>query len=508
MNKGIAMVETVLVLGAGIAGLNAALALHRPGREVIVIDRDAPPPETSADEAFESWDRRGVGHMRHSHAFLARLHNIIRDNYPDLLKELLAAGCREIKFSEHLPVDKQLSYVAVPGDADLTILTSRRTTLELVMRRYVMRLPGVTFMPSTLVRSMIFEQQGATKKVFGVNIEDANGARELRADIIVDAAGKNSQATEWLREAGAPIEETSAPAGIVYFTRHYRLRDGMDEPARTKNPAAGDLGYIKFGIFPADNRCFSVTLAVPEIEMEMRRAVVRPEVFDGVCAAIPGVANWTAPERSEPKSKVFGMGELWARWRSMVKDGTPVALNFFPMGDTVIRTNPLYGRGCSFAAVQAQVLAQVLDETTDPVARAISFHAKVEKELRPYYNDMLKQDASSIRRAATALNPDHKPTFKSKLIKSFAEDAVMPAARADMRVMRDIMRGFHMIDEPGKWMKKPRNIKTVLRYWLKSKKSKEAADLYPPKMGPQRTEMMALLGLSAEADVARLKTAA
>ncbi len=291
--------------------------------------------------------------------------------------------------------------------------------------------------------------------MLGVNIENEDGAREIRADIVVDAGGKNSQATEWLREAGAPIEETSAPSGIVYFTRHYQLREGMEEPARTKSPGAGDLGYIKFGIFPADNRCFSVTMAVPEIEMEMRRAIVRPEIFDSVCAAIPGMAQWVAPETSQPRSKVFGMGELWARWRSMVKDGAPVALNFFPMGDTVIRTNPLYGRGCSFAAVQAQVLAAVLDETKDPVARALSFHAKVDKELRPYYNDMLKQDASAIRRAANALDPDYKPSLKTRLIRSFAEDAIMPRARADTRVLRDVMRGFHMIDEPGKWIKNP-----------------------------------------------------
>ncbi|MDO8288934.1 MAG: FAD-binding protein [Parvibaculum sp.] len=502
------MVEKVLILGAGIAGLNAALALHRPGREVIVIDRDAPPPETSADEAFDSWDRRGVGHVRHSHAFLARLHNIIRDNYPELLKDLLDAGCREIKFYENMPVEKQAAYVPVPGDADLTILTSRRTTLELVMRRYVARQPGVTFMPSTLVRSLILEQQGAAKKVLGVNIENADGARELRADIIVDAAGKNSQAIEWLREAGATISETSAPAGIVYFTRHYRLHDGVEEPKRTKAPGAGDLGYIKFGIFPADNGCFSVTLAVPEVEMEIRRAVVRPEIFDGICAQIPGMAPWVAPETSAPKSKVFGMGELWARWRSMVNDGAPVALNFFPMGDAVIRTNPLYGRGCSFAAVQAHVLADALDETSDPVARALSFHAKVEKELRPYYNDMLKQDASAIRRAANALDPDYKPTLKAKLIKSFADDAIMPAARADIKVLRDFMRGFHMIDEPGKWIKDWHNVTTVLRFWLKSKKAKEAADLYPPKLGPDREDMLNALGISASADMERLKAAA
>jgi hypothetical protein len=339
-----------------------------------------------------------------------------------------------------------------------------------------------------------------------VTIEDAEGARDLRGDIVIDAGGKNSQCIDWLREQGAPIDEESAPSGIVYFTRHYRLRDGVAEPARTKTPGAGDLGYIKYGLFPADNRCFSITLAVPEVEMEIRRAILHPETFDAICAQLPGIAAWTSAETSEGRSKVFGMGELWARWRHMVKDGAPLALNFFPLGDTVIRTNPLYGRGCSFAAVQAYILRDVLDTKSTPEARALTFHARVEKDLRPYYNDMLKQDAIAIRRAANTLDPDYRPDLKAKIVKSFVEDAMMTAIRGEITLLRAFMRGFHMIDEPGKWLKNPRNIALVLRYWLKSKKSK--ADLYPPRLGPRRDDMMKVLGLSAQADVERLKTAA
>lgn len=500
------MAEKVLILGAGIAGLMTALALGQDAREITLVDRDAPPPDTSADEAFDHWERRGVGHVRHSHAFLARLHNIIRNNYPELLDDLIAAGCREILFDQHLPLDQQSKYVAEPGDRDLTILTSRRTTLELVIRRYVARQPGVTFITNTLVRNLICEQQGAAQKVLGVMVEDETGTHEMRADIIVDAGGKNSQAIEWLREKGATISETSAPSGIIYFTRHYRLRDGIEEPARSKIPGAGDLVYIKYGLFPADNRCFSITLAVPEIEMEIRRAVVHPETFDAICAELPGIAQWTSPETSEPKSKVFGMGELLARWRCMVNDGAPVALNFFPIGDTVIRTNPLYGRGCSFAAVEAHVLREVLNDHADPVARALAFESGVEKELRPYYNDMLKQDAASTRRAMNALNPDYKPSLKGRLLRSFAEDAIVPAMRDDVRLLRGVMRGFHMIDEPSLWLKNVRNMTIVLWYWLRSKKSKAA--LYPPKLGPDRDDMMKKLGLSASADVERLKQAA
>ncbi len=499
------MAEKVLILGAGIAGLMTALALRCEAREITVIDRDAPPPETSADEAFDHWERRGVGHVRHSHAFLARLHNIIRDNYPDLLSDLLSAGCREILFDQHLPLNQQATYIAEPGDHDLTILTSRRTTLELVIRRYVARQPGVAFITNTLVRDLICEQQGAAQKILGVMVEDDTGTHEMRADIIVDASGKNSQAIEWLRAKGATISETSDPSGIIYFTRHYHLHDGIEEPARTKTPGAGDLVYLKYGLFPADNRCFSITLAVPEIEMEIRRAVVHPEIFDAICAQLPGIAQWTAPQTAEPKSKVFGMGELWARWRSMVNDGAPVALNFFPVGDTVIRTNPLYGRGCSFAAVEAHVLRDVLNDHADPAARALAFERNVEKELRPYYNDMLKQDAASTRRAVNALDPAYKPSLRGRLLKSFAEDAIIPAMRGEVRLLRGIMRGFHMIDEPSLWLKNVRNITIVLRYWLRSKKSK--ADLHPPTLGPKRNDMLTKLGLSASADVERLKQA-
>jgi len=501
------MSEQVLVIGAGIAGLSTALALSGSGREVTLLDRDPPPPETSADEAFESWERKGVGHLRHSHAFLARLYKLIRDNYPDLLTQLLEAGCVEISFVENVPLKLRDSYVPVPGDEDLTILTSRRTTLELVMRRYVAGLPHIRFLTETRVRGFITEKVGGDIVVKGVLAEDdATGTREIRADIVVDAAGKNSQGLDWLRKEGAVIEESRAPAGIVYFTRHYKLRDGVEEPKRGETPGAGDLGYIKYGLFPADNRCFSITLAVPETEMELRRIIVKPEVFDAICAQLPGIARWTSPETSDAKSRVFGMGELFASWRTMVRDGRPIGLNFFPMGDGYIRTNPLYGRGCSFAAVEAHILRDVLDETRDPVARGVAYHTRCAAELRPYYDTMVQQDMAAIRTAHNALNPDYRPGFKSKLARSFIEDGIMVSVRSDVRLLRAFMRGFHMIEHPSLWMKKPRNFAKVLFVWARGKKRNAA--FYPPKLGPGRRDMLNSLGLSPTADFERLKQAA
>ena len=94
-------------------------------------------------------------------------------------------------------------------------------------------------------------------------------------------------------------------------------------------------------VFAADNRHFSLTLAVPEIETELRTAVRKPETFDRICNAIPGAARWIAPDRAEPVTKVFGMGNLHNVWRHFVKAGEPVVLNYFAVGDSAIRTNPL-----------------------------------------------------------------------------------------------------------------------------------------------------------------------
>lgn len=496
------MSERVLVIGAGMAGLCAALALAPTGRQVTLLERDPPPPEGDADHAFAEWARRGVGHLRHSHAFLARLRLIVRDEHPQLLADLVAAGCRELGFDGMLTDIHRQTYRPEPVDADFIILTSRRTTLELVMRRYVARLPGVTIRSETFVTELITEP-GPPLRVTGVRLE---GGEELTADLVVDAAGRTSGATEQLTELGAPIAEVSETAGILYFTRHYRLRPGLEEPPRGKAPATGDLGFLKFGVFPADNGCFSITICVPEIEMEMRKAIVAPETFDALCREMPGLIPWVDPERAEGVSRVFGMGDLHSRWRDLVKDGQPVVLGFFPLGDSLIRTNPLYGRGCSFAAAGAYLLRDALRANPDPAQRMLAFDAAVKRDLRPFYDNMLEQDRAAIRRSRQALTPGYTPSLRSRVLKSFLEDGVGVAVRSDPDLLRAAMRGFHMLEHPSAWLRRPANLAKVMGYWAKGKKANAKA--YPPKPGPDREPLMRTLGLSPDADIERLKAEA
>src|ERR1700679_1785959 len=207
------MVERVLVIGAGIAGLSTALALSPTGRQITILERDAPPPEGDPDEAFRTWNRRGVGQQRQSHAFLARLRNLIKDHHPALLQQLLDAGCRQITFADMLPDALRADYQAEPGDEQMVILTSRRTTLELVMRRYVETLAGVTIVPEAVVHGLTLETTADGQlRVLGAH--EGDKGRAWTADLTIDAAGRTSQAAEQLMEAGAALKEQSEDCGI------------------------------------------------------------------------------------------------------------------------------------------------------------------------------------------------------------------------------------------------------------------------------------------------------
>jgi 2-polyprenyl-6-methoxyphenol hydroxylase-like FAD-dependent oxidoreductase len=492
--------ETVLVIGAGIGGLCAALSLSPSGRSITLLERDGMPPAGDAEEAFEGWRRVGASHVRQSHAFLARLRNIIKTKHPKLLEDLKAAGVRELTFDMMMTEEQQAGYRPEPEDSDLTIITSRRTTLELVMRRYVEALPNVTIRAGFKVGRLLTEPtpEGAVR-VTGVAGSASEEPLTLTADVIVDASGKNGTIIRQLTEQGANIVEEEETAGILYFTRHYRLRPGQEEPSRADHPpASGDLGFIKFGVFPGDNGCFSITLAVPEVENVLRKRVMDEDIFHDITLQLPGLQPWTNSVRSEARGKVYGMGDLHSRWRDMLPDGKPVAEGYFALGDTLVRTNPLYGRGCSFAAVSAEALARALDGSRDPAVRQVSYLSAIRRELRPFYDNQLKQDRSAIKRARGALTPGYIRTRRARMLESFFEDGVRIAVRRDVALLREAMRGFHMLEHPDKWLARPRNLAKVIYCWSRGKRRNASA--YPPVSGPGRDVMFRTLGLDADAD--------
>lgn len=88
------------MIGGSIAGLAAGLALRVAGHRVHIIESDPISDYDTPLEAFELWDRRGSPQSRHAHAFLARLHQLIKKHTPVLLERLLAVGAEELSFKD------------------------------------------------------------------------------------------------------------------------------------------------------------------------------------------------------------------------------------------------------------------------------------------------------------------------------------------------------------------------------------------------------------------------
>src|SRR4029453_14562375 len=122
--------KRIVVVGAGVSGLGAALALSRDGPEGTLVEGAATPLPPDPMSAFE-WDRRGAPQVRHSHAFLARLYGLLRGSYPDVLADLLDAGATEIRMTENLPPTMS-DRSPRPNDDELVMLACRRTTFEWV----------------------------------------------------------------------------------------------------------------------------------------------------------------------------------------------------------------------------------------------------------------------------------------------------------------------------------------------------------------------------------------
>ena len=117
----------IAVVGAGLAGLGAALVLARRGHQVVLVESDAAPVPPSADEMWAAWHRPGVAQARHFHAFPGRVRKVLREHAPDVLADVLAQGAGEL-------IDRAPDGSVEPGDEDFVLLLCRRPVFEGVLR--------------------------------------------------------------------------------------------------------------------------------------------------------------------------------------------------------------------------------------------------------------------------------------------------------------------------------------------------------------------------------------
>jgi 2-polyprenyl-6-methoxyphenol hydroxylase-like FAD-dependent oxidoreductase len=489
--------SNVIILGGSVAGLGAALALSNDGHRVTVLERDATPMPASHLEAFERWDRRGSPQVRHSHVFLARLYCLIRDHAPELLAKLIECGAEELRFTD-IARRTMPGATFERGDDDMVLLAVRRITFEYLLRKHVIESGRVDFRDGDDATGLIAARDPARglMRVHGVQVARADGRREaLDADLVVDATGRRSKLDDWLEAIGAERpREDSEPCGIFYSSRFYRVRPGAVPPPLEAGMGQ-DLGYMKVGLFPGEAGIFSLTLAASPDDDAMR-SILRTRGFEAAVSALPLTRGWVDPKVSEPITDVHGMANLRNTRRFFVKDGEPLALGVVAVGDALIHTNPIVGRGCSFAWVSAFLLAEALRKhPEDPRALALEYDAAIEREIVPWYKGQLDMDRDAIlveelhRRGENPFQTERADGSQDPkaFVRSLLREGLGHAMREDMRVLRAFMRVFNLLDPPQDVLGRPEIMQSVLAAY------NDRHNRPPLATGPSRREMLDLL---------------
>ncbi|MGY1608095.1 FAD-dependent oxidoreductase [Geodermatophilus sp. SYSU D00700] len=424
----------VVIAGAGIAGLTAALAFARQGHRVGLVDRDTTPPPGDV-AGVEAWERRGVAQFHQPHAFLARLYGELAAALPDVLAALMARGA--------CPVD-------LPDS--LTALWCRRSTLEWVLRAAVEAEPGVQRVDAA-VREVAVDRGRAC----GVRLADGS---LLPGELVVDATGRRGRLSRpWLREV------VDAPADEVYVSRRYRLRPGAGFGTVNRNVisvAEGD-GYALL-VFPHDAGTFSVCFTRLPDDPEL--APLRGQaVFDAATQVVPLAAEWTEPARAEAVSPVMVMSGLRSIFRTL-DDTAPLGL--VPLADVVCTTNPHFGRGLSLAVTHAlRLVSAVAAAPDDAGAWRSEVDSWVDGELRAWFDDARMTDvarAQAWRNVRDGRPPMTGPPAGQQPVPHLL---VLAAAGADPVVGRAVLRHMHMVDPPAALTAvRPRVAEMLAQGWL------------------------------------------
>src|SRR6185503_17981658 len=345
-----------VVLGGSLAGLLAARVLADHFEHVTLIERDL---YTDNCET-----RRGIPQANHVHGLLVRGRQIIEELFPGVQDEMIAAGAPLVDMANEIAWFTRAGW-GVRFPSELKVLAFTRPLLDLHVRRSVANNPRIEILDNTDVVSPILDVQ--TERLAGVLIcprasdSDRRVARELRADLIVDATGRASRAPRWLSDLGyEPPEEIIIDANLGYASRIYRIPDNFDgdwQCAYVQSaPPERKRGAILFKV--EDNR-WLVTLIggggnhPPSDELG----------FLDFVRSLPVSIVYDAIRQAEPLTPIKTHRSTQNRLRQY--EYTQLPENFVLLGDAVCAFNPVYGQGMTTAALGALTLRKTLLESGD-----------------------------------------------------------------------------------------------------------------------------------------------
>ena len=309
----------------------------------------------------------------------------------------------------------------------------------------------------------------------------------MEADLVVDALGRTSRLASWLAELGArPLSERRAECGLLYYSRHFRLRPGVEMPvlpSLLRGPR-GETGYLVFVVFLGDNRTFALVLMTPPWDHELR-ALKDETAYMTTALSIPPLVPWVDPACAEPITPVLPMGSLQNLHRSLIVEGEPVAVGVQPIGDALCHTNPTFALGASLSITHGFALADLVERTDGGRGLSLAFEDVVGTDAAARFEAVSEEDRDRIRLWQGESIDVRDPGDSMAL---FLRLTAYPVAMGDPGLFRAVAGRVNALDPPDALARNDALVARALEL---------AGDAAPrPRLGPTRDE---LLGLIAEA---------
>lgn len=412
--------QHAIVIGSGMAGLLAARVLSNRAEMVTVIERDEP--------NFAPNPRRSLPQGNHAHLLLKRGELALERLFPGLMSSLEEHG------SLSLDVGKELDWFhhgdwKCKVDGGLTAHLQSRPLLEWLIRRRVEVISNVFIRYRTSVSSLIWS--GSSVKGVRLCAAGTHQEREeLEADLVIDATGRGSSVPKWLQEEGfgAPQEERNG-IQLQYASQTFARPPGDRTAAviyqnKTTDTRAGI-------VFPIEGNRWQVTLigycgdhpsSKPEAFREFARSLAQPHIANVI-------------ENATPTSQIHVHALPYTYWRHYEQ------MKCFPkgllcIGDSICGFDPVFGQGMTVAAIEAELLAETLDERAP-------LHTFFERAAKAIFLPWSLSTSEGQRYPAVT---GHRPPGLS-LVQAY-NLALFRACQSSPLVYSRFLRVLHMLDGP------------------------------------------------------------
>lgn len=450
-----------LVVGSGIAGLLAARVLLNHFQNVTIVERDSLPEQPQP--------RPGVPQSVQSHGLLVRGQRILEQLFPGLDAQLITAGAISIDLSA------DAVYLSSMGTAprcpsNLITLECSRNLLEWAIRRRLTSCNRLQFLEAIQVKKLLTDE--SQSRVIGVELRDRDNSqlRELTADLIVDASGRNSALPRWLEKLGYPIpDETVIDAFLGYTTRWYERPADLQtdwkalfvlpEPPHQSRcgvlaPIEGNRWLLSLYGFgkdypPTDEVGF----------LEFAQTLGSPILYEAV-------------KDAKPLSPVYSFRRTENRLRHY-EQLSKLPEGIVALGDAVFAFSPYYGQGMTAAALSALVLDRCLHQRwrksqNAPIGFGQYFQHQLVRTLKVCW-----LGATSSDRAWLTSEDSSDKARKSNKIDQLLQQYIEKVMLLEMdcpEVHQTMLEIYHMVKPPIAFFQPKIAAKVLIQAWKRKTK--------------------------------------